>query len=1175
LAAAAILLGRVGQVGGRWWATALVVVGLVAWIAALVDLGRSLHGRSADDADVSSATVSATLCAAVAPLVTVPAVALIARQYVERAARPSGTDSYIGPLFPVLLWSALVVASLATVAGTWVIGPLLRRRITRVSMLRPQLFMAGVVGASFLLRVAALLRIAPARTDGGDPLYYHTQANTLANGLGFVEPLNWIASGTRIPTAVHGPGYTIYLAVFSRLGASTWFDHRMASSLIGAGSVLLAILLAKRLGGSLAAVLAGVFAAMYPNMWTIDGVLFPEGLFIFCCGLTMVFAYRWRDHHRVSDAIGLGAAIGAAALTRGEGIFLTVLLAAPLMLLARTLTRRVRFTALAWVFVATLAVVAPWTLRNMVVFEKFVPLSTNGNELHVYSNCTDTYEGKFLGFWLFDCQQRLRDPDGDGVVNFEPPGDEAEKAAYWQEVGFTHARENIEQLPKVLAARVGRQWDLFRPFQNASFAAIEGRSPDWARVALGCYYALAAASVVGVRRLRRSGAMLLPLGAQFAAVTITAAFAYGTTRFRAPAELALCVLAAVGASPLARRGLRFLGGALSRTVALPEEAQPLDPPATSLRTRLRPWWPAVVVTAFGGLATRGLYLAPGAPMEEGFMLVFPERILQGDVANVDFLHLYGPGSLHLLAGVYQLFGVSVGVERTVGLLFNIAIIAALMRLARPWGRVISAVAGCVGVLVVLTPIGLTALAWHMAIACALWSVVVALSNWRRRAFVAALLAALALTMRPDLVVALALTHGVILLLDRLRTTTSAHAPDRGRLRRAAPVVAGLGVGSLSMIVHLVQAGPSAVWRGVFTEPVFDLRGGRTLPQPPSWSRLDGALQVIGEKPPPWWPLPSLSAPQQLFTWFFLLPLLGFGGLFLAVRWWRRSGALRHRSLVATATLSVGLLTQAIQRPDSTHLLWGSVVALPMAACWVAEWWSQRPGGGTVVGRWTAALAPLLVLALVLPFYTFRTYTMHVRQSLGPNLGGLYAGLPVQRDDRLYRLGDVAAWDASQRIVDDLDAQLTPGERLLVGPMDLRQTAYSDVFFYFLFPELDPATRYIEMDPGLANAPGSSLADDVKSADWLILTRFWAGWIEPNTSVEFGPDDANVAVEENFCLVSSYQNDLARLYRRCEGGGAPGPYEGPYDPAFDYAVDVKVPVPPRSDGTYPPGSPAAP
>jgi hypothetical protein len=280
-------------------------------------------------------------------------------------------------------------------------------------------------------------------------------------------------------------------------------------------------------------------------------------------------------------------------------------------------------------------------------------------------------------------------------------------------------------------------------------------------------------------------------------------------------------------------------------------------------------------------------------------------------------------------------------------------------------------------------------------------------------------------------------------------------------------------------------------------------------------------------------------------------------------------------MVVYAAFSVGLLTQAMQRPDSTHLLWGSVVAFPLAVCWLAEWWSQRRGEGTMAGRFGMVLAPLAVLLVVLPFFTLRTYTMHVRQSLGTGLNGLPPGLPVERGDRSYRLGDIGAWDASQRIVDDLAAQSKPGERLLVGPMDLRQTAYSDVYFYFLFPELVPATRYIEMDPGLANAPGSSLAADVESADWIILTRFWAGWIEPNTSIEFGPDDANVAVEENFCLVSSYQHDLARLYKRCDGGGAPGPYEGPYDPAFDYAVDVKVPVPPRSDGTYPPGSPAAP
>ena len=34
-----------------------------------------------------------------------------------------------------------------------------------------------------------------------------------------------------------------------------------------------------------------------------------------------------------------------------------------------------------------------------------------------------------------------------------------------------------------------------------------------------------------------------------------------------------------------------------------------------------------------------------------------------------------------------------------------------------------------------------------------------------------------------------------------------------------------------------------------------------------------------------------------------------------------------------------------------------------------------------------------------------------------------------------------------------------GERLLVGPSDLRRTWYSDAFFYYLFPELTPATYF--------------------------------------------------------------------------------------------------------------------
>jgi hypothetical protein len=88
----------------------------------------------------------------------------------------------------------------------------------------------------------------------------------------------------------------------------------------------------------------------------------------------------------------------------------------------------------------------------------------------------------------------------------------------------------------------------------------------------------------------------------------------------------------------------------------------------------------------------------------------------------------------------------------------------------------------------------------------------------------------------------------------------------------------------------------------------------------------------------------------------------------------------------------------------------------------------------------------------------------------------------------------------------------------------------------MFPELEPATYYIEMDPGLADAEGSSLAADVASADWVILTGFWNGWREPNTSMEYGSDAPNQVLATQFCEAATFEDDLIVLYRR-RGAGA--------------------------------------
>jgi hypothetical protein len=528
---------------------------------------------------------------------------------------------------------------------------------------------------------------------------------------------------------------------------------------------------------------------------------------------------------------------------------------------------------------------------------------------------------------------------------------------------------------------------------------------------------------------------------------------------------------------------------------------------------------------------RGLYRGTGSSMEEGFMLVFPKRMLGGDVPNVDFLHLYGPGSLHTLMGWYSVFGYTLGSQRTFGLLQHVGLIFGAYALCRAWGHRIAVISAITVTLLVITPIGLSALAWEGAVALALWAVVFGVRalhvEGRERTWCLAAMGALAgfaLTFRPDLVIALGLALAFLLW--------------RARAWRA-PLVGAL-VGAIPMWIHLAVAGIGPSWRGMVADPVKYLRPGRELPRPPSFGHIDGALQAVVEGPAdaPWWRLPALAANHQLFFWFWLVVIAAFGVTATAAwLWFRRGRTPQRAAFLAGALLGLGMLPQALQRPDSTHLAWGSCVTMAMVAPLVVELLALRTEPWSLLRRDLVAAALITVVFLVIcPFYTYRTYLLYTRISVGNKPGGF----EVSRDERRFFFGNEALRQASQSAIDDLERLSTPGQRLLVGPADLSRTIYSDVAFYFMFPELTPATFYIEMDPGLADREGSSLASDVESADWVLLTNFWTGWFEPNASSIFGSDAPNQVVANNFCLVGNYDNALVLLYQKCEQGDGISP-----------------------------------
>jgi hypothetical protein len=188
-------------------------------------------------------------------------------------------------------------------------------------------------------------------------------------------------------------------------------------------------------------------------------------------------------------------------------------------------------------------------------------------------------------------------------------------------------------------------------------------------------------------------------------------------------------------------------------------------------------------------------------------------------------------------------------------------------------------------------------------------------------------------------------------------------------------------------------------------------------------------------------------------------------------------------------------------------------------------WSRR-GGPVRIPALVATGAVAVFLLIVVPFFPLRAYGDALRVGAHKAPGGYR----ITNGDHSFLFGSTDGGQSAQRVVDRLAATSHPGQRLIVGPVDLSRTVYSDAYLYALFPDLHVGTRYIEMDPGIADAKDSQLASELRHNDWLILSKLWNSWTEPNASTHHGSEAANAVVKRDYCLrldAGSYE-----LLQRC-------------------------------------------
>jgi len=426
----------------------------------------------------------------------------------------------------------------------------LRSRATSAAAaLRAERALAVVAGATAVgaaLRVAWVLVASRPPTNLYDPARYVGYAEGIARGHGMVEPL------TGQPTAYFPPGYPWFLGVIDAVLVHTPLPDDLplaaglAQAVLGTASIVLVAVLARRLHSAAAGAVAAVGLALYPNLVLHTAALLSETLAIaLLLGLLVALVPPpgdgpWPAGLGGRRLVAAGLLLGGVLLVRPVSAGVVLALAVSL-LVARAGLRRTAAVVGAVAGIGVLCVL-PWTARNAVRMDAFVPLSTNtGDNL-----CIGHGPGATGGFRLAEDECATGTGVQDGTEGELRNDEEKTRTA------LRLIREGWRDEPGLVwdrfVATVDRDDDAVRAVQSYGDDPwiSEDRQLLLRRACGLAWRAVAVLGLVGLVRLargRRGDRLLVPLAALglLAAPLVT----FGDARFKVPIVPLLIVAAAV------------------------------------------------------------------------------------------------------------------------------------------------------------------------------------------------------------------------------------------------------------------------------------------------------------------------------------------------------------------------------------------------------------------------------------------------------------------------------------------------------------------------------------------------------------------------------------------------------------------------------------------------------
>jgi len=169
------------------------------------------------------------------------------------------------------------------------------------------------------------------------------------------------------PMFLRTPGYPSVLAAILWLTNRQWAISPI-QALLSVGTVLVTLLVGRRLLGPLAGAVAALIVALDPLQFALSGTILTESLTsLLLVGIVAVGAIVFvRRPERVSmlSVVALGALVAIATMFRPTTWFFPIVVVVLLAIQFRRLPRRALLTAFLAFLVPVVAVVGGWQLRN-------------------------------------------------------------------------------------------------------------------------------------------------------------------------------------------------------------------------------------------------------------------------------------------------------------------------------------------------------------------------------------------------------------------------------------------------------------------------------------------------------------------------------------------------------------------------------------------------------------------------------------------------------------------------------------------------------------------------------------------------------------------------------------------------------------------------------------------